>query len=219
MEPSPPVTAPAADRGASPRARPAVHVRRARLGDIGGLVRLYRGQPESSRRLYHPFPFDRPRLTFLFLFMVLSRPFLRVFLRLAPRWALVLLIATVGDDPRVVGYGNTAFVRRPLGLKAIFGYLVDESTRGLGVGTRLHEEMIEAALALGVRRGGGMVVAENAANLRVLEKLGFTIRASDLVDAGAPGARNFETDGDLEAIAQKWRTRRGPDGAGTTGQA
>ncbi len=207
-----PVPPPAHRPGPPETPRPRVLVRPARLGDIGELVRMYRRQPEESKRLYHPFPYDRPRLTLIFLVMVLTRPFLRRLLRLAPRRTLVLLVACVGDDPRPVGYGNVAFVRRPFGLKAIFGYLVEGEYRGLGVGTRLHVEMIEAALALGIRRGGGMVVSENAANLRVLEKLGFSMQASTLVDRGAPGSLNIETDGDLEEIARRWRTPAGSPG-------
>lgn len=192
------------------RTRPAVRVRPARLRDIGALIRMYRGQSAESRQLYHPFPYDRPRLTLIFLYMVVTRPFLRTLLRLTRRRTLVLLVATVGDDPTPVGYGNVAFVDRDFGVKAIFGYLVEERSRGLGVGTRLHEVMIEAAIALGVRRGGGMVVSENASNLRVLEKLGFKMRPSDLVDHGAPGSTNIETDGDLVAIAARWQKPAAP---------
>lgn len=187
------------------RARPAVRVRPARLGDVGALVRMYRHQSAESRQLYHPFPYDRFRLYLIFLFMVATRPFLRTLLRISRRRTLVLLVATVGDDPTLVGYGNVAFVDRDFGVKAIFGYLVEERYRGLGVGTRLHEVMIEAAIALGVRRGGGMVVSENASNLRVLEKLGFSMRQTGLVDHGAPGSTNIETDGDLVAIAARWQ--------------
>lgn len=190
----------------SARLRPAVRVRSARLGDLGALVRMYRGQSPESRQLYHPFPYDRPRLYLIFLFMVVTRPFLRTLLKITRRRTLVLLVATVGEDPALVGYGNVAFVDRDFGVKAIFGYLVDERYRGLGVGTRLHEVMIEAAIALGVRRGGGMVVSQNAANLRVLEKLGFSMQPTGIVDHGAPESTNIETDGDLVAIAARWQT-------------
>ncbi|MCI4335634.1 MAG: GNAT family N-acetyltransferase [Thermoplasmata archaeon] len=204
----------------TPRTRPPVRIRRARLSDIRQLVRMYRGQSPESRQLYHPFPFDRFRLNLIFLFMVASRPFLKLLLKISRRRTLVLLVATVGDDPRLVGYGNVAFVDRSFGVKAIFGYLVEAEYRGLGVGTRLHEVMIEAAIALGVRRGGGMVVSENASNLRVLEKLGFEMRQTGLVDTGAPSSTNIETDGDLVAIAARWQNRAAANSvAGPSGSA
>jgi len=200
----------------APRARPRVVVRRASLGDLGTVSRIYRGQSDASRKLYHPFPFDRFRLGFILLYMVATRPFVRALLRIAPRRALVLLVATL-ETGTIIGYGNISFVPRDGRLKALFGYLVSEEYRGLGVGTHLHQEMIEAALALGVTRGGGMVIRENAANLRVLEKLGFTLRESTLIDRAAPEATNIETDGDLERIAARWRTP-GADAADRSGE-
>jgi RimJ/RimL family protein N-acetyltransferase len=197
--------------------RHVVRIRPARFSDVGSLVRMYRDQSAESRQMYHPFPFDRLRLTFIFLYMVTTRRLLGRLLKWAPRRALVLLVATVNDDPRPVGYGNVAFVRRPTGIKAIFGYLVLPAYRGHGVGTRLHEEMIEAAIALGIRRGGGMVIRQNAANLRVLDKLGFTMMNTGLVDRSAPGASNIETDGDLTEIAERFRQRRA--GGGGVGSA
>ena len=201
------------------RPRPPIKVRPAHLSDVGTLVRMYRGQSTESRELYHPFPFGRGSLTLIFLFMVLSRPFVRRLIQWAPRRALVLLVACVGDDPHPVGYGNVAVVRRPTGVKAIFGYLVRPEYRSLGIGTRLHEDMIEAAIALGIRRGGGMVISQNAANLRVLEKLGFTMMNTGLVDRSAPGATNIETDGDLVEIAARFRARRAGAGPSAPGAA
>lgn len=142
----------------------------------------------------------------MFGFMIASRRSLRFLLRHRPDRAIVLLVVHVPGRSRAVAYGTTAFVAAPEGgLRAIFGYLVDPETRGLGIGTQLHVAMIESALALGIRRGGGMVVATNYSNLRVLEKLGFTITESSVVDTAVPGAKNYVTDGDLEAIARAWR--------------
>jgi RimJ/RimL family protein N-acetyltransferase len=188
----------------APKARPEVRVRKPRYSDIRTLVRIYRGQDEESRRLYHTFPNDRLRLTILFTYMVVVRNRMGLLLRFWPRAAVSLLVVTVGGSERPVAYGNTAFRRNPEGvMRAIFGYLVEAPYRGLGIGTTLHEEMIDEAVSLGVRRGGGMVVSTNVANLKVLAKLGFTLRDSDVVDRNAPEARNIETDGDLEEISRQ----------------
>ena len=202
---------PPADSLGSPardRADVDVRLRPARLGDIGALVRMYRGQGADTARLYHPFPFDRLRLGVIFLYMVATRPLVGWLLRHVPRRAVLLLVAEIGPDRTIAGFGNTGFRRTPTEPRAIFGYMVDARFRGLGIGTRLHEEMIEEALRLGVRRGGGMVVVDNAANLRILKRMGFSMRASEVVDRAAPGVRNIETDGDLEEIAAGWRHRR-----------
>ena len=192
-----------------PKARPEVRVRLARFTDIPTLMRLYRSQSGSSRHLYHPFPFDRPRLFLIFAFMVGSHPFLRRIIGSHRVPAAALLVAVVGDRQRPIGYGNVAFERKA-DPKAIFGYLVDERFRGLGVGTRLHEGMIDHALTLGVRRGGGTVVVANVANVRVLSKLGFVLTRSSVVDSAVPGEENYVSDGDLEEISRRFHARAGP---------
>ena len=170
------------------------------------MARMYRAQDEATRQLYHPFPFDRFRLTLIFGFFAVSRPFLPFLIRRFPRRAVACLVACRAGESRPIAYGTTGFHATPDGgRRAIFGYLVDPSARGLGVGTELHVHMIDAAVALGVTRGGGMVVATNRSNLRVLEKLGFTITESDVVDTEVPGAKNYVTDGDLPELARRWR--------------
>ena len=201
---------PAAVAPTDPKTRPKISVRKPRFSDVGVLVRMYRGQDEASRRLYHTFPNDRFRLTVLFTYMVVIRHRLRFVLKIWPRAAVSLLVVTVEGSDRPVAYGNTAFRRNSEGvLRAIFGYLVDAPYRGLGIGTTLHEEMIDEALSLGIRRGGGMVVSTNVANLKVLAKLGFTLRDSDVVDRNAPEAKNIETDGDLAEISRQRHALRG----------
>lgn len=188
----------------APTARPEVIIRPGRLGDLVTLARIYRSQSEDSRALYHPFPFDRLRLTAIFGYMVVTRRLLPSLLRRRPRRALVLLVACLGQDPTPIGYGNVAFLAREgRPLRAIFGYIVAEAYRGLGVGTRLHEDMIDAAVSLGVTRGGGMLVSTNVSNLKVLQKLGFDIRESAIVDRVVPGVTNYETDGDLVEISRR----------------
>jgi RimJ/RimL family protein N-acetyltransferase len=189
-----------------PAPRPVLTIRPARLGDVGRLVEMYRAQDAASRQLYHPFPFDRLRCTLMFTFFAGSRRMLPFLVRHAPRRAVALLVACRAGEDRPIAYGTTAFQGKPeQGLRAIFGYLVDPSARGLGVGTELHVGMIEESVALGVHRGGGMVVATNRSNLRVLEKLGFTISESDIVDSAVPGEKNFVTDGNLDDIVRQWR--------------
>ena len=199
----PPASPPAPGDRARPN-RPPISVRPARLGDLATLVRLYRSQPEESRKLYHPFPFGRFRLTAIFGYMIVTRRFLRRMIRRPGVRAALLLVACVGGRRAPIGYGNVGFEHHvgheP---RAIFGYLVDPQYRGQGVGTRLHEVMIDEAIALGVTRGGGMVVTSNTANLRVLQKLGFEPKASDVVDRTVPGESNLVTDADLVELSMR----------------
>ena len=180
-----------------------------RIGEISSVMRLYRGQPAPSRALFHPLPFDRLRLGGFLLYVVATR---RLAHRLLPhprvRVAIVLTVHADGSDAPV-GFGLVGFDRRGPNPRATFGYLVDERYRGRGLGTRLHEEMIDAALGLGVHRGGGTVLATNLPNLRLLERLGFTITPTEIRDAAATDVANFVTDGDLAAISARFHAAAG----------
>ena len=182
------------------------------FGEIPGVMRLYRRQPTDSRALFHPLPFDRLRLFAFLAYVVAIR---RIARRLLPHRGLrvaLVLTARVGDANGPIAFGLVGFDRRGPSPRAVFGYLVDEQSRGRGVGTRLHEEMIDAALRLGVTRGGGTVLATNTPNLHLLTRLGFTITPTESSDSGAVGVPNLATDGDLAAISARFHSaaRRPP---------
>jgi ABC-type amino acid transport substrate-binding protein/RimJ/RimL family protein N-acetyltransferase len=191
-----------------PPRRPSVYVeiRPARLSDIPVLIDLYMSQPEESRRLYHPFPFDRLRLRAIFTYMVGTRPVLPYLIHRPGVHAAVLLVACLPDSSTPVGYGNTAFIH-PEGPepRAFFGYLVSAEYRSRGIGAQLHDALVDAALALGVQRGGGIIMTDNAANVRLVEKLGLRPTESDVVDTSAPGAANYRVDTDLVALMHRRR--------------
>ena len=204
-EPVPAPTAPAAAPAA-----PELVIRPARLRDVGPVTSMYLARSAASRELYHPFPESRVRLFAIFGYMAMTQRRLPWLLRRRRLRAAVLLVARRTDTGALLGYGNVGFERSPDGTpRAIFGYLVEEEYRGRGIGTRLHDAMIESALALGVKRGGGMVVVQNTANVRVLAKLGFELSPTDVVDRGAPDSGNLRSDGDLEEIARRRGLRTG----------
>jgi len=57
--------------------------------------------------------------------------------------------------------------------------------------------------------GGGTVLATNLPNLRLLERLGFTITPTEIRDAAATDVANFVTDGDLAAISARFHAAAG----------
>ncbi|HEY6238509.1 MAG TPA: GNAT family N-acetyltransferase [Thermoplasmata archaeon] len=171
-------------------------------------MRLYRGQSPDSRALFHPLPFDRPRLTAVLLYAIATRRFLRRLVATRRLRAAVVLTARIASEPDPIGFGIVGFDRHGPMPRAIFGYLVEERSRGLGVGTRLHEEMIDAALAVGIKRGGGTVLVRNVPNIRLLTKLGFELVPTQVSDHGATGEANLASDGDLESISRRFHDAR-----------
>lgn len=208
-EAPPPPTPPTVASAPKGPARPLIPVtiRPVRLRDVPTLVGLYRGQPESSRALYHPFPFDPVRLTMIFTYQAVTRPFLKLMMRSRHIRAAALLVATTPTERRPIGYGHVQILHPAPGeVRAFFGYLVAPAYRGQRVGVALHDEMVETALRLGIRRGGGIILSQNRQNVRLLEKLGVELKESQVVDQRAsPQEANFSVDMDLAEMQARRR--------------
>lgn len=205
-------TAPAPSAEASPPAKPVarpripVTIRPGRLRDVPTLVGLYRGQDEASRRLYHPFPFDRFRLTAIFAYQALTQPFLKRMMRHPRIRAAGLLVAHTPGVRRPIAYGHVQILHPAPGeVRAFFGYLVAPAYRGQRIGVALHDEMVETALRLGIRRGGGILLTDNRQNVRLLAKLGVELKSSSVVDRNTPDTANFTVDMDLAEMQARRR--------------
>ena len=196
--------------GAAGRRRLIVRIRRARLGDLSDLIHLYRDRSEESKRTYHPFPSGRFALATIYLWMIVEQRWMRFMIRFLPRRAATLLVAERLDADGVVGYGT---IRLMSGLReepiARFGYLVGDTYQGQGVGGQLIEAMVYAAKDLGIRRGGGTVLAKNVASTSLITHWGWSLHRGE-ADRGAPDQENLAAVGDLDEILE--RRRRGGSG-------
>jgi GNAT superfamily N-acetyltransferase len=194
---------------------PSRAIRPAHLRDIGGLVRMYRGQSMESRAFHHPYPADRLRLTTIFTWMVLSGHVSRLFLRTVPSLGFVLLVACPNDSDVPVGYGTIRFVgSRRTEIWARFGFLVQEDARGHGLGGQLAEALWERSLELGVRRGGGTIVKANTVSRAIVEHAGFELAPTSEPDKYTPGAETLGGLADLEEVLARHRaSRHRPTGA------
>ena len=181
-------------------------VRPARYSDIGALSRIYRAQTPASRRFYHPYPFDPVRLRALFAYMVTTHRMIRRAMRWLPNWAWCLFVL---EDARggPVGLATIRFVRddHEPEMWARFGFLVAEDRQRQGGGTLLVMTLYEKAMELGVRRGGGTILAENVASAKVVEQFGFNLRETPEVDRNAPGAKNLADIQDLRPVLERVR--------------
>lgn len=183
------------------------------MRDIPEIMRIYRGQSDESKRFHHPYPFDRPRLAVLLLYIVVVQRIVRALIPRTPNLAFVLLVAFLPPSTQLVGYASIRFVRR--GAEPVwgrFGFLVSEPFRGRGVASALAVVLYESCLELGVPRGGGTIQAENIASQRVVERYGFHLVPAQEVDRFAPGRPNLEGVEDLRHVLEQVRAHRAAHG-------
>lgn len=180
---------------------PHFHIRYGRLRDAPTLVRLYRGQSARSRSFYHPFPFDRPRLVPIFLWLVVARHFVLWTMQHLPRVAAILLVVVADGSERPVGYATVRYVaRRGEETWAKFGYMIEERYQGLGVGRALSYWTMRSAAATGIRLGGGPVLGTNTVQIGLTTGLGYSVAPTDEEDRGAPGVKSVMIRDDLQKI-------------------
>jgi RimJ/RimL family protein N-acetyltransferase len=182
------------------RTKLSVTMRPARITDIGALLRLYRNRSEESKSTYHPFPFDRIRLSAIYLWMTIARRGMRFMIRRMPRRAATLLVAVAPDGSQIIGYGTVRLMsgrgEEPI---ALFGYLVSDAYQGQGVGGQIIRAMLLTAKGLGVRRGGGTVLQQNVASAHLIQQFGWQLGQA-APDRGAPGAVNMATVADIDDL-------------------
>lgn len=181
-------------------------VRPARYRDVRALARIYRRQSAASRRFYHPYPFDPVRLTALLFYMVTTHRMIRRAIRSLPNWAFCLFVLEdVSGVP--VGLATIRFVRddQEPEIWARFGFLVEEARQRQGGGTLLVMTLYEKAMELGIRRGGGTILAENIASAKVVEQFGFHLHETREVDRFAPDDRNLADIQDLGPVLERVR--------------
>ena len=170
---------------------------------------LYRGQSPESRKLHHPYPFDRPRLTLLFIGMLVSQRLVHRGVRYWPNASFVVLVAEGRPGGPLLGLATIHFVRHPPEPTwARFGYLVADEFRGQRIGSRLAIELYRTALDLGVERGGGTILAPNTVSTHLVERFGFDMRPTPEVDTQAPGVTNLAAVEDLRAVMARVRSLR-----------
>jgi hypothetical protein len=178
---------------------PSVRYRRGRISDTPRLIRLYLGLSEDARHGFHPFPFNRASLWFLYPTLLtisrLGRPMMRRF----PRLIVVLVVAELEGTEGFVGYG-TLRGETPKGEppQVRFGFVVRDGFRGHRIGIGLLRRLSEEGLVLGIRVGVGMVFRRDARAIKAIQGFGFALRESPRRDPQAPEEDNFETWIELE---------------------
>ncbi len=79
------------------------------------------------------------------------------------------------ETERIVGVSR--YITNPDQSSCEFSLVVDDDFNGKGLGTRLLESIIEAARDKGLAEIEGLVLAENLTMLKLVKRLGFTVKA------------------------------------------
>jgi L-amino acid N-acyltransferase YncA len=152
-------------------------IRRAELSDINELTNLYIELTFDSRKLFHPFPFEKRKLQIIFLIMVLSGSLSTLIRRSVPRLGFLLLVAEDDTCHRLIGftYLSTQYKDENGHLVANRGIVTREGIRSKGVGTALDSELIRRAKQLGIDRFSVTALKDNSGSIALHKKMGYKI--------------------------------------------
>jgi len=90
--------------------------------------------------------------------------------------ALIAVLEAEGERPEIE-LGVARYVRNPDGYSCEFALVVADAWQGKGIGTRLMQDLQQAAAARGFRELEGEVLTDNANMLQLMHDLGFSVEA------------------------------------------
>jgi len=90
--------------------------------------------------------------------------------------ALIAVLEADGERPEIE-LGVARYVRNPDGHSCEFALVVADAWQGKGIGTRLMQDLQQAAAARGFRELEGEVLTDNANMLQLMHDLGFSVEA------------------------------------------
>ena len=188
--------------------------------ELGVVFRLYRAQPAETRRVHHPFPFDRLRLSGLLAGIWLTTRLAPRLSRRLPRLAAAMFGVRAAPGGPVVGFGTIRFRRDPSGrLVARTGIFVEAAHRRHGLGRRLKEELSRRALTMGAQRMEALLLPSNTASVELNRRLGFRLRPTRIRDRHPPHEQFLIAELDLPPLEPSASGLRSSRAESSTGAA
>jgi GNAT superfamily N-acetyltransferase len=127
-------------------------VRKLKISDIVKLYKMYNSLSNESKRFFHPFPesaFYSPYfiLTWTALSLSCIKVVRRILLKILPRFVYVSLCSTYLDE--IVGF---AFIKLKNNLYGELGIGTGDCYQGMGIGSRLMDNLIKLARKEGLKK-------------------------------------------------------------------
>lgn len=147
-------------------------VRKAGLGDLLKLHRLYLTLPEDVKKLFHPFPFSRSKSLLILFVMIISGNIIHQVKRLFPKLGSTIVVAIENKEIlgfiffKITGKEQTKFI-------ANVGILTLPQAQGKGIGSRMYDKLITLAKATGICKFSVTVMERNIASTNQVKKLGY----------------------------------------------
>jgi RimJ/RimL family protein N-acetyltransferase len=148
-------------------------VRELKISDIVKLYKMYDSLSNESKRFFHPFPesaFYSPYfiLTWTALSLSCIKVLRRILLKILPQFVYLSLCSTYLDE--IVGF---AFIKLKNNLYGELGICVRDGYQGMGIGSKLMDNLIKLARKERLKKIHLTVLADNYRAIRLYEKFGF----------------------------------------------
>jgi RimJ/RimL family protein N-acetyltransferase len=147
-------------------------IREPRISDITKLIKWYHSLSDESKRFFHPFSETISSPNFFLTWMTLSlscvKLLRRVLLKILPQLIYISLCSLCSDE--IVGF---AFVKLKNHVYGELGIGIRDDYQGIGIGSKLMDNLIKLAQREGLRKIHLSVFVNNYRAIRLYEKFGF----------------------------------------------
>lgn len=149
-------------------------LRKIKLADVMNLTNKYCNLRPETKRLFHPFPFNRNKVFLIFLVLWIDRYVLPIIKRIAPRLGGTLVVAFDTSQSVIVGFAFFNLTAKE-GSKFVAnaGPIIFEEFQGKKLGQRLYNFLIKCAKDAGVSKFKVTVMETNIPSTMFHKKLGY----------------------------------------------
>lgn len=152
-----------------------VIIRRANLNDIRAVINSYCSLSISVRRFFHPFPFNRNKVTVIFLVMWINGLLFPLFKRIRPKFAAKMVVAVDKETSTIAGFAFFNITKKEnLKFVANAGPIIFEQFQGKGIGLRMYDLLIRYAKDAGISKFQVTIMESNSPSILFHEKIGYT---------------------------------------------
>lgn len=153
-------------------------IRPANLSDIDQLTNLYMALSDSTRRYFHPFPFNTRKVKAIFWMIVISSKLIRILQIITPKLGFLSLVAYDTTSSTIVGFVYLHILgRKNDKFVANLGIVVKEGSRSQGVGSDMLKAIIQSGRKNRIETLRLTVIESNAIAIRLYEKMGFIFKS------------------------------------------